>query len=66
MTNIVLITPVATAESERCFSTLKRIKTCLRNAMGQDRPNALALAYNRDRIHFKHRELQRKSNNKIC
>lgn len=39
---ITITTPVATAESERCFSTLKRIKTFLRNTMGQDRLNALA------------------------
>ena len=43
MSNIVLTTPVATAESERCFSTLKRVKTYLRNKMGQDRLNALAV-----------------------
>ena len=43
MSNIVLTTPVATAESERCFSTLKRVKTYLRNKMGQSRLNALAM-----------------------
>jgi hypothetical protein len=43
MSNIVLTTPLATAESERCFSTLKRVKTYLRNKMGQDRLNALAV-----------------------
>lgn len=32
-----------TAESERCFSTLKRIKIFLRNTMTQDRLNALAM-----------------------
>ena len=35
--------PMATAESERCFSTLKRVKTFLRNTMGNDRLNALAM-----------------------
>lgn len=39
---ITMTTPVATAEAERCFSTLKRVKTFLRNTMGQDRLNALA------------------------
>ena len=34
---------MTTAESERCFSTLKRIKTFLRNTMAQDRLNALAM-----------------------
>ncbi|XP_065650768.1 zinc finger MYM-type protein 1-like [Hydra vulgaris] len=40
---IVLVTPVSTADAERCFSTLKRIKTLLRNSTGQDRLNALAV-----------------------
>ena len=31
-----LTTPVSSAEAERFFSTLKRIKTWLRNAMGYD------------------------------
>nr|XP_054598746.1 zinc finger MYM-type protein 1-like [Nothobranchius furzeri] len=40
---ILVTTPMTTAESERCFSTLKRIKTFLRNTMSQDRLNALAM-----------------------
>ena len=40
---ILITTPMSTAESERRFSTLKRIKTFLRNTMGQDRLNALAM-----------------------
>ncbi|XP_039592508.1 uncharacterized protein LOC120515512 [Polypterus senegalus] len=40
---IIITTPMTTAESERCFSTLKRIKTFLRNTMTQDRLNALAM-----------------------
>ena len=43
LTQIALTTPMATAESERCFSTLKRIKSFLRSRMGQDRLNALAM-----------------------
>ena len=39
----ILTTPMTTAEAERCFSTLKRIKTFLRNSMGQERLNALAM-----------------------
>ena len=39
--NIILTTPVVSAEAERCFSTLKRVKTCSRNAMGSERLNAL-------------------------
>ncbi|KAJ8335756.1 hypothetical protein SKAU_G00390980 [Synaphobranchus kaupii] len=40
---ILITTPMTTAEAERCFSTLKRIKTFLRNTMTQDRLNALAM-----------------------
>lgn len=40
---IVLTTPVSSAEPERCFSTLKRVKTYIRNSMGQDRLNALGV-----------------------
>ncbi|XP_062268110.1 zinc finger MYM-type protein 1-like [Platichthys flesus] len=40
---IIITTPMATAEAERCFSTLKRVKTFLRNTMTQDRLNALAM-----------------------
>lgn len=40
---IVITTPMTTAEAERCFSTLKRIKTFLRNSMGQERLNALGM-----------------------
>ncbi len=42
LTQINITTPV-TAESERCFSTLKWIKSFLRSKMGQDRLNALAM-----------------------
>ncbi|KAK4886466.1 hypothetical protein RN001_002737 [Aquatica leii] len=35
--------PMTTVESERCFSTLKRIKTFLRNTMSQERLCALAM-----------------------
>ena len=41
--NIIITTPMTTAESERCFSTLKRIKTFLRTTMGNDRLSALAM-----------------------
>ncbi|XP_034082528.1 uncharacterized protein LOC117552929 [Gymnodraco acuticeps] len=40
---VLVTTPMATAEAERCFSTLKRIKTFLRNSMTQDRLNALVM-----------------------
>ena len=49
--NIILTTPISSADSERCFSTLKRIKTFSRNRMGQDRLNALAvLSIHKDEI----------------
>ncbi|KAM3858515.1 zinc finger MYM-type protein 1-like [Diretmus argenteus] len=40
---ILITTPMTTGESERCFSTLNRIKTFLRNATSQDHLNALAM-----------------------
>ena len=39
---IVLVTPISTVDSERSFSTMKRIKTFLRNTMLQGRLNSLA------------------------
>ena len=44
--DIILTTPISSVEAERSFSTLKRIKTCLRNTMKQDRLNSLSCAFN--------------------
>lgn len=41
--NILCTLPMTTVESERSFSTLKRIKSLLRNTMTQDRLCALAM-----------------------
>jgi hypothetical protein len=41
---IVLTVLIASAEAERCFSTLKRIKYFLRSTMGENRLNALAVS----------------------
>ncbi|KAM9425523.1 zinc finger MYM-type protein 1-like [Pholidichthys leucotaenia] len=40
---VVITTPMITEEPERCFSTLKRIKTFLGKATTQERLNALAM-----------------------
>ena len=40
---ILLTIPMTTSEPERCFSTLKRLKTFLRSTMNQERLNALAM-----------------------
>lgn len=40
---IVITTPLTTAEAERAFSAMKRVKTFLRNTMGEERLNALAM-----------------------
>ncbi|GBM34208.1 hypothetical protein AVEN_60556-1 [Araneus ventricosus] len=40
---IIVTIPMTTAEAERCFSTLKRIKTFLRSTMSEDRLSALAM-----------------------
>jgi len=42
---IIITIPMSTAESENFFSTLKRIKTFLRNTMHQERLSALAMLY---------------------
>ena len=42
--------PVTTASSERCFSTMRRLKTYLRSTMGEQRLTSLALlSVHRDR-----------------
>ena len=40
---ILITTPMSSCEAERCFSTLKRVKTFLRNSMSEERLNALAM-----------------------
>lgn len=40
---IIVTIPMTTVETERSFSTLNRIKTFLRNSMGNERLNALAM-----------------------
>lgn len=40
---ILVTIPMTTSETERCFSTLKLIKTYLRNTMSEDRLTALAM-----------------------
>lgn len=40
---IISTIPMTTAEAERCFSTLKRVKTFLRSTMSEDRLSALAM-----------------------
>ena len=40
---VVTTIPMTTAEAERCFSTLKRIKTFLRSTMIEERLTALAM-----------------------
>lgn len=43
LAKIIITVPMTTAEAERSFSTLKRIKTCLRNSMKEKRLTALAM-----------------------
>lgn len=40
---IIITIPMTTSEAERCFSTLKRVKTFLRNSMLQERLTALSM-----------------------
>ena len=53
--NIILTTPISSVEAERSFSTLKRIKTYLRNRMKKDTLNSLAvLSFHKDVISDMH------------
>ena len=58
---IVLMTPISTADLERSFSTMKRIKTYLQNTMLQDRLNSLACLS----IHKEYISKIRDYNNKV-
>ena len=58
---IVLVTPISTADSERSFSTMKRIKSFLRNTMLQNRLNSLACLS----IHKEYISKSRDYNNKV-
>jgi hypothetical protein len=40
---MLVIIPITTSEAERCFLTLKIIKTYLRNTISEDRLTALAM-----------------------
>jgi hypothetical protein len=42
---LVLVMPASNAVSERSFSALRRVKTCLRSSMGADRLNRLMLLH---------------------
>lgn len=42
---LVLVLPATNATSERSFSALKRLKTAMRNTMGQERMNSLILLH---------------------
>ena len=59
---IVLVIPMSTADSERSFSTMKRIKTYLRNTMLQDRLNSLVACL---LIHKEYISKIRDYNNKV-
>lgn len=40
-----MVVPTASAEAERSFSALRRLKTCLRSSMFQIRINNVAVCY---------------------
>ena len=47
---ILITTPMTSSEAERCFSTLKRIKTCLRATMMNERLSALAIITSENKL----------------
>ncbi|XP_073479697.1 zinc finger MYM-type protein 1-like [Aquarana catesbeiana] len=63
---ILITTPMTTAEAERCFSTLKRIKTFLRNGMTQERLNALAMLSMEKRVVIEKTDFNQKAIEKFA
>ena len=47
---ILAVIPATSCSAERSFSALRRLKTYLRNTMGQERINSIALIKHRGRI----------------
>lgn len=45
LVKLIMVLPASNATSERCFSSLRRVKTYLRSTMGQDRLNNLMLCH---------------------
>jgi hypothetical protein len=45
LVRLMLICPVSSCEAERSFSSLRRLKTWLRNSMTQSRLNAIAVCH---------------------
>ena len=48
--NVLITIPMTSCEAECCFSTLKRVKTFLRNSMTDDRLNALGMLSMKKRL----------------
>ena len=45
LVQLMLICPISSCEAERSFSSLRRLKTWLRNSMTQSRLNAVAVCH---------------------
>ena len=45
LVRLLLVVPLASAEAERSFSALKRLKTCLRSTMTQQRLNNISVGH---------------------
>jgi len=57
---ILLTIPMTTSEPERCFSTLKRIKTFLRSTLNPERLNALSVLSMEKKFLSSHLEIREK------
>lgn len=66
LVKILLTIPMTTSEAERCFSTLKRIKTFLRSTMSSERLNALAVLSMEKHFLHCHPELKEKIINRFA
>lgn len=55
---LILVVPISTAEAERSFSALRRLKTWLRSTMSQKRLNSVAVCHvhqqSLDKINIRH------------
>lgn len=59
---ILITTPMTSSGAERCFSTFKGIKTCLRNTIGEERLNALTMLNIENEMIFNDNNFNKKSN----
>ena len=63
---ILVVTPMTTSEAERCFSTLRRVKSFLRSTSGEDRLSALAMLSIEKRMVAEHKDFNQEVIDYFC